>query len=274
VHDGAVLSSLAPARRRLMLALFAVATVLIAVLAVVIVVRSNEPEAGSPARPVVQRRPGPVLLVPGYGGSTAALDQLAKVLRNSGRTAVVFHLPGDGRGDLRAQAKALGSAAGELRSARHAGSVDVIGYSAGGVVARLWVRDYGGASVARRVVSIGGPQHGTDVAAAARALLPSVCPVACRQLQPDSDLLVGLNRGDETPTGPAFVSIWTTRDEVVLPPASARLDGALNMTVQSICPSDAVGHGGLPTDAVVQAMVLRAVVAAAPARVTRAACPA
>jgi triacylglycerol lipase len=128
--------------------------------------------------------------------------------------------------------------------------------------------------VVRRVVAIGGPQHGTDVATAAGALLPSACPVACQQLQPDSALLDGLNRGDETPRGPAFVSIWTTQDEVVLPPASARLDGALNMTVQSVCPADAVGHGGLPTDDVVQAMVRRALGVAAPARVGGLPCPA
>ena len=40
-----------------------------------------------------QARPGPVLLVPGYGGSQAALSQLAGRLEAAGRTARVLTLP-------------------------------------------------------------------------------------------------------------------------------------------------------------------------------------
>ena len=64
----------------------------------------------------------------------------------------------------------------------------------------------------------------------------------------DSDLLAGLNGGDETPDGPTWVSIWTTQDETVTPPDSARLDGALNLTVQSVCADARVGHGDLPRE--------------------------
>lgn len=52
------------------------------------------------------------------------------------------------------------------------------------------------------------------------------------------------------------MSIWTTQDTVVVPPGSAELAGALDLTVQSVCPTDDVGHGGLPTDRYVAAMVL------------------
>jgi triacylglycerol esterase/lipase EstA (alpha/beta hydrolase family) len=130
--------------------------------------------------------------------------------------------------------------------------VDVVGYSAGGVVARSWVRDFGGASLARRVFSLGSPQHGTSVADLAVSVAGR-CPTACRQLEPDSHLLRALNAGDETPRGPRFVSVWSTADRVVVPPGSALLAGALNFTVQSICPSAATAHGALPSDPVVQA---------------------
>jgi hypothetical protein len=93
---------------------------------------------------------------------------------------------------------------------------------AGGVVARLWVHEDGG-SVARRVVTLGSPHHGTSVAALAREFVPDSCPEACRQLSPDSDLLRELNAADETPRGPLFVSIWTRVDRVVTPPESSRL---------------------------------------------------
>ena len=120
----------------------------------------------------------------------------------------------------------------------------MVGYSAGGVIARLWVRDLGGDSVARRVVTLGSPHHGTDLAEAAGGILG--CPVACQQLAPDSLLLRELNAGDETPEGPAFVSVWTTDDQTVTPPDSAELEGAVNLSVQSVCADEEVSHGDLP----------------------------
>jgi hypothetical protein len=45
-------------------------------------------------------------------------------------------------------------------------------------------------------------------------------------------------------------------DQVVTPPDSARLDGAVDLTVQGICPRSQVQHGDLPDDPVVQRIVL------------------
>jgi triacylglycerol esterase/lipase EstA (alpha/beta hydrolase family) len=173
----------------------------------------------------------------------------------------VVHLPGDATGDLNLQADVLDVAA-RAALAAGASSVDVVGYSAGGVVARLWARDHGGAARARRIVTLGSPQHGTDLAAVAGLLAPGSCPRACRQLAPDSAMLAGLNRGDETPAGPKWVSIWSSQDQVVTPPSSAHLTGARNVVVQHICPDRSVTHAQLPTDAVVEALVLRALGAA------------
>jgi triacylglycerol lipase len=202
-----------------------------------------------------QARPGPVILVPGYGGSQSALLRLAGRLAATGRSTQVLTLPDGGTGDLLTQADTLDTA---VRTALRNGapSVDVVGYSAGGVVARLWVRDFGGQPLARRVVTLGSPHRGTGLASLAGSLLPDACPVACRQLAPDSDLLRRLNSGDETPAGPQWVSVWSTVDEVVRPPDSARLEGALDLTVQDVCPRSQVQHGDLPDDPVVQGIVL------------------
>jgi triacylglycerol lipase len=254
-----MLSSLAPARRRLVLAV--ISLVIVGVVAAVVTVLVNRK---SPAPPVSQQTPGPVVLVPGYGGSTTGVTALARTLSSHGLNATVFNLPGDGRGDLDVQAKALGDTVDAVLKRTGAESVDVIGYSAGGVVARLWVREHGGDSQARRVITLGSPQHGTDVATLAGSALPGACPKACRQLATDSDLLATLNAGDETPPGPTFVSIWTIHDDIVLPPDSASLDGALDLTVQSVCPSDPVKHGGLPTDPNVQSIILAELAAGPP----------
>jgi hypothetical protein len=66
--------------------------------------------------------------------------------------------------------------------------------------------------------------------------------------------------------------LWTTQDETVRPPESARLDGALNIPVQSVCPDARVSHGDLPTDPLVQQMVLSELRAGAPVPLGRADC--
>jgi triacylglycerol esterase/lipase EstA (alpha/beta hydrolase family) len=205
--------------------------------------------------PVAQDAQPPVLLVPGFGGSTSDLEALAAALRDAGRDATIVRLAGDGTGDLNTQARVLETVVQAALSGG-ATSVDVVGYSAGGVTARLWLRAYDGGSVARRIVTLGSPQHGTDLAALASDIAPDSCPVACRQLATDSDLVRALNSGDETPSGPAWVSIWTTDDRISTPPETASLAGALDFSVQSVCPGRSVTHGQLPTDPAVIAMVL------------------
>ena len=228
-----------------------VAVVAVSVLVARVIAPDDVPGAAAP-----QDQPGPVLLVPGYGGSTAALEVLAGELRAAGRTATVVSLPERGTGDLREAAAAVAAAATTALAGTEAPSVDLVGYSAGGVVARIWARDH--PDQVRRVVTLGAPHHGTSVAALGAALAPDRCPVACRQLVPGSPLLEQLNAGDETPEGPRWVAVWTEQDEVVTPAASARLDGAVNVPLQSVCPGLSVSHGQLPTAPLVVGLVLDA----------------
>lgn len=255
-----MLDSLSPARRRFVtvLGVLLLATVVAAGAATLL---GREPST----EPVSQATPGPVLLVPGYGGSTSALEVLAQALSGAGRDATVVRLAGDGTGDLDEQADVLDRAVDDALARTGADSVDVVGFSAGGVTVRLWVRDHGGAGVARRVVTLGSPHHGTDLAALAGDVAPDRCPVACQQLAPDSDLLRGLNSGDETPVGPLWVSIWSVNDQTVVPPDSADLDGALDFAIQSVCPDAVVAHGDLPRTPSVMAAALAQLGTSAPA---------
>lgn len=262
------LESLAPARRRFVLAVGAAAVVVAVGVGLVVGAASSR----QPAQPTPQDRPGPVLLVPGYGGSLTSLSPLAARLRAAGKTVSTVSMPDDAQGDLGAQARVLDAAARAARARTAASSVDVVGYSAGGVVARLWVRSYGGAGLARRVVTLGSPNHGTELAGLGTLLPEGLCPVACQQLAPDSQLLTTLNSGDETPAGPAFVSIWSTDDRVVVPPDSARLAGALNLAVQSVCASAQVSHTRLPADRVVEGMVTAELAAGPPVPLSAADC--
>lgn len=254
-----MLAGCSPARRRLLLTSLALLLAGCTLLVTVLLSRSSVP-AGEPA---ARERPGPVLLVPGYGGGTASLQSLADRLAAAGRDATVVAPPGNGTGDLNLSAQALDRAAAAALARTGAESVDVVGFSAGGIVARLWVAQ-GNAGVVRRVVTLGSPHHGTTLADLVGGLAPDQCPVGCRQLGTSSDVLARLNAGDETPDGPTWISIWTTQDGTVTPPDSARLDGALNLTVQSVCPDARVGHGDLPGNPLVQEMVLAELAAGEP----------
>jgi pimeloyl-ACP methyl ester carboxylesterase len=239
-----MLDALSPPRRRLVLALLALAAAAALALAGLVAVRGlggDRPTARPPVD-VQPDEPGPVLL--------------RTALEAAGRQVRVLPLPGDGQGDLREQARALRDAADELLRATGAGSVDVVGYSAGGVVARLWAQELGGSQQARRIVTLGSPHHGTSLAALAETLAPGECPTACRQLVPGNDLLDELN-ADETPSGPAYIAVWTTRDQTVVPPTSGRLDGATNIELQSVCADATTAHGDLPRDPLVVGLVLR-----------------
>src|SRR3954447_25217207 len=191
------------------------------------------------------------------------MQALADRLTAAGREVAVVDPPGDGTGDLNATADVLAQTARAAIARTGAQSVDVVGYSAGGVIARLWIAD-GGASVVRRVVTLGSPHHGTTLADLAGTVAPDQCPEGCQQLATDSTLLAGLNARDETPGGPTWVSLWTTQDETVTPPDSARLDGALNLPVQSVCADARVGHSDLPRNPLVQQIVLAELAAEAP----------
>lgn len=240
-----MLDALSPQRRRVVLVTAGLVLLLALTLAGTAILRSRSRSVP----PIAQDRPGPVLLVPGYGGRGQSLEPLAAALRSAGRDAVLVPPLGNGTGDLQAQAEHLAEVARATQRGTGAPSVDVIGYSAGGVVARLWVRDYGGAALARRVLTLGAPQHGTSQAELGAGLAGG-CPVACEQLVPTSDLLRRLNAGDETPAGPAWITLRSTTDQVVTPVDSAALNGALNLVVQDYCPQARTGHGDLPTDPV------------------------
>ena len=142
------------ARRRALVAAVAVAVVLAAAALAV--------GLGRPAGPAEPFGPAetPVLMVPGYNGTPASVGTLAARLRAEGRRVVVVDLPDRGTGDLRASALALGAAADRTGAAR----VDLVGFSAGGLVVRLLLADPDRALRARRVVLLGTPNHGTELA--------------------------------------------------------------------------------------------------------------
>lgn len=255
-----MLDNLAPARRRLVLTVLSGLVVIVVAVGGFLVVRGLVGGSG-----VSQDDPGPVVMVPGYGGDVSDMDPLVAAARGEGREVAVLDAPGDGTGDLRREARALRSLVDRELRRTGAESVDLVGYSAGGVVVRYYVKELGGADVVRRVLTLGAPHHGTDVAEqAVRAA--GGCAAGCEQLATSSTLTRQLSAGDETPDGPLWVTVRSDDDRTVIPTDTAELEGALNLRIQSICPGDTAGHGYLPKDPVSLAALAETIGKAEPTR--------
>jgi hypothetical protein len=70
----------------------------------------------------------------------------------------------------------------------------------------------------------------------------SSCPLACRQLAPESEFLERLRQpGDAA----RWLSVYSATDDVVRPADSSELDGATTVEVTSACATGALDHGSV-----------------------------
>lgn len=182
-----------------------------------------------------------VILVPGYGGGAEALTTLEQALEASGYETHTLDI-GDGQGDLAVYGSALRERIGSVYGST-AAPVHIVGFSAGGVIARSALTPEILPQVGR-IITLGSPHAGTRVASLGAALAPSQCPLACQQLAQDSDFLGSLPvAGDET----RWLSIASQDDEVVVPFESALLSGATHLILGDVCPAGVdIPHSGIP----------------------------
>jgi triacylglycerol esterase/lipase EstA (alpha/beta hydrolase family) len=236
-----MLEGLSPQRRWFVLGC-AVVAVVVVLLVVVAAGRGRGPRASGGV---------PVVLVHGYGGSPASMATLASALRHQHRQVDVVALPQQGRADITRSAQVVSSAVDRTGAAQ----VDLVGFSAGSIVVRAYMSTPQGADKTRRVVLLGAPNHGADLATLAVSTDPSSCVDACLQLAHGSGFLRDLN--SRPLRGPLpVVSIWSADDKVVTPPRSAILPGATNIRVQSVCSAARLAHGDLVTDPVAIGLTL------------------
>jgi triacylglycerol lipase len=180
-----------------------------------------------------------VILIPGYGGGADSLASLADHLRAAGRYVVIADI-GDGHGDLRGYGAQVARTARGL-VADGSASVDLVGYSEGGLIARAAVE--ADPSAFARVATIASPHAGTSIAGLGAILADqSTCPLACQQMAPDSDFLGSLRPpGDPT----RWLSVYSAGDDVIRPPESSDLEGATNAELTATCGTSALDHGGV-----------------------------
>jgi triacylglycerol lipase len=175
-----------------------------------------------------ERRAGQrtVVLVHGYMGNRSALWPLAAYLRMRGVRQILAYEYAGGRGIEQA---ALGLRA-FLRERVRGGRIDLVCHSLGGVVARVYLQQLGGARRVDRCITLGTPHRGTYNAY-------WVSTRVGRELRPDSALLARLEATRAGAAGVRLASIVAGSDNIVIPRVFAAGEDVVRV--------DGVGHLGL-----------------------------
>ncbi len=194
------------------------------------------------AAPVAERREGTVLFVHGFLAAGPVFDPMrAHVERALGVATADFSYGPTARfEDVAARFARLAD--------RHAadGPLDLVGHSLGGLIARWYVQELGGARHVRRLVTLATPHAGTEAA--------RIAPVAlAKALCPGSPVVARLGATREAARRVVHTAIVAGADRMVTPPSSASaLDDA------EVHWFDALGHNELLFDRGVYARVVAA----------------
>jgi pimeloyl-ACP methyl ester carboxylesterase len=172
----------------------------------------------------------PVVLVHGYAMSRAYFLLLISRLGRAG-LGPFYGFEYWTLGKVASAARRLGEFVEELCRFHGVDSVDLVGHSMGGVVARYYVALGGGASRVRHLVTLGSPHSGTAV-----SYFGVGRPV--HELLPGSALIARLDAAG-LPKSVRALAIWSRSDAMVWSEAQARLPGARMVSF------DDLGHLGL-----------------------------
>lgn len=157
-----------------------------------------------------------VILVHGMWSNPASFLYVKRRLTGGGWDHVeAFRYRAAGKGVIEL-AGDLARFADRVASRSATGSVHLVGHSLGGLIARAYAQLLGGERTVRSCITLATPHQGTNVAyaAAGRAAL---------DLRPGSFLLRRL-RAAARPSPVRFVSFRGSRDRLVVPGHSARID--------------------------------------------------
>lgn len=192
------------------------------------------------------RRAGadPVVLVGGFANSVSGWDEWKRSLEADGFRVFVFDPPTVGLGDMEQAARDVAAFLEEVRRRTGRQRVDVVGFSEGGVLARMAARYHGQASGIDRLVSLATPHAGVAARAASEALrgsrlLRDATPQAAIQLLAGSALLRRIEIDDRdlrlargAAGAPRYASVFSISNDLFVTPWSSWLEGATNVPVR------------------------------------------
>jgi pimeloyl-ACP methyl ester carboxylesterase len=228
-------------------------------------VRSATVCKGNPAH----ARRGAILLIPGTF-ATAEVNwswNWQKLFPKLGWAACTITLPEVGAGDIQQNTQYVVSAIRTL-SAKSGRPIAVMSHSQGGLEAR-WALKYWPDTRAdvNKVVTLAAPNYGA-IYPNQNCTAPGSCSASLWQMRSNSKFLAALNRNTST-YGIPWTAISTTADTIFVSPAMARMPGAANIEVQSLCPNDQAQHNNLPYDGATSGIVLDALNHNGPAELSR-----
>lgn len=182
--------------------------------------------------------PPPVLFVHGIWDTGRIFDTMVERLRARG--FVHLHAldlsPPDASVPLAEYGRQVDVAARKLLADSRAERLDIVGFSMGTLAARWWLVKRGGRELARRFVSIAGPQHGTWTA------FFNWLPGAV-DMRPGSEFLRELASDPAGFGGVEVISMWTPMDLMIIPASSGVLPGSeerkFRVPLHGLMPSDA-----------------------------------
>ena len=174
----------------------------------------------------------PILLLHGVLCNGGVWRSLKRRLRKAGLGPSYAPSYGPPLASIELFADQIAAKIDAILAATGAKQVSIVAHSMGGLVARAYVRKYGGDKV-KRVITIGTPHQGSVHA----WLFPGT---SLEQLRPGNPWLDALPEPDSG--SPPFVSVWSWHDSMVAPQTSARLRHGRNVEIVG------VGHNALLTD--------------------------
>jgi pimeloyl-ACP methyl ester carboxylesterase len=182
----------------------------------------------------------PVILVAGYANTdTPGWDEWSRSLTLDGFRTFLNPPPTHGLGDMYASAVALADYIEQVKRATGAKHVNVIGFSEGGLLARMAASEFGEASSINRIITLASPHNGihmNGVVDAVNAISPfgSPFPDSTMQLVRGSALIRRLDAADAAERAHGHIRYWSIHSRVgdgFVSPWAARLAGAVDVPI-------------------------------------------
>ncbi|MDO9356448.1 MAG: hypothetical protein Q7T55_22310 [Solirubrobacteraceae bacterium] len=211
----------------------------------------------------------PVLLTPAFSTADESYAwNYRRQLPKAGITTCSLTMPEHGFGDMQRTAEYVVTAVRRMSAARGGGQVALMGHALGGL-SNLWALRFWPdlPGLVSDDIALAAPFQGTSTAGGCKASSP--CPQSLWQIAQRSAFISALNRV-APPKGPGYTSIATAFDEVITPqPSASRLPGAVNVSLQSICPLRPAEHFLILADNIAYLLVMDALNNPGPANPSR-----
>ena len=160
----------------------------------------------------------PIFLVHGLWNNPKLFEKLLKKIKEDDYQLYRPHLPHKfGKTSLRRLAKDLDSKIVELVGAEI--EIDIVGFSMGGLISRIWLQNHNGFLRTKRFFSIGTPHFGTFTA----QIVPSSFMPGIAEMKRGSGLISELNNDLTSLTKVECISFFTKWDLMSFPGWQAKL---------------------------------------------------